>query len=196
MIRILLCLLFVAMLASDSFCQRRFFGRIEGEPVSIVLTVDQLRRTPTWSTDEQNEPPLSVGKAIAAAKLAVSKEFPKLKDKQWTVSVVLTEEHSSINTDQHFTDSTGIEYYADDHELTIVSGKWVYRVRLTWQPVCRQWPHCSFCTKRTDCCADGRHSRSTKKISEPAEFRLATERYKCPNKAMVAKCSIKRSDLR
>jgi hypothetical protein len=135
MIRTIFFLVLASMLGSDAFCQQRHLGRIDGEPVSIVLSVDQLGRAPSWSSDDDGEPPLSVGKAIKAAKLAVVKEYPNLKDKDWTVSVALEEETSSINTGDHFTDSDGIEYYCDDVELTIVLDRWVYWVRLTWQPV-------------------------------------------------------------
>lgn len=135
MIRTILLLVVASMLGRDALCQQRHFGRIDGEPVSIVLSADQLSRTPSWSSDDDSESPLSVGKAIKAAKLAVAKELPELKDKDWRVSVTLAQETSSINTDNHFTDSDGIEYYCDEDMLTIVLDKWVYWVRLTWQPV-------------------------------------------------------------
>lgn len=135
MIRTVLCLLFAATIGSNALCQQRHFGRIDGEPVSIVLSADQLSQTPDWSSDDQDEPPLSVGKAIAKAKIAVAKKFPKFKDKNWTVSVILAEEHTSINTDHHFTDSDGTEYCADVARLTFTLQKWVYWVRLTWHPL-------------------------------------------------------------
>jgi hypothetical protein len=135
MIRAILSIVLGLLLGSDAFCQQRHFGRIDGEPVSIVLSVDQLSRSPSWTSNDDSEPPLSVGKAIKAAKLAVAKEFPKLKDKDWTVSVSLERETSSINTGNHFTDSEGIEYFRDEEMLTLVLDRWVYWVRLTWQPL-------------------------------------------------------------
>lgn len=134
MIRTILLLALVSVIGRDAFCQQRHFGRIDGEPVSIVLSADQLNRAPSWSSDDGGEPPLSVGKAIKAAKLAVAKEYPELKDKDWSVSVTFAQETSSINTDDHFTDSDGIEYYCNDIASTIVLDRWVYWVRLTWQP--------------------------------------------------------------
>ncbi len=133
--RTVLSLLIALILERDALCQQRHFGRIDGESVSVVLSADQLSRAPSWSNDDKDEPPLSVGKAIAAAKLAVAKEYPTMKDKKWTFSVILSEEHKSINTDQHFTDSDGKEYFSNESALTFTLDKWVYWVRLTWHPV-------------------------------------------------------------
>ncbi len=136
MIRIALVMLCSIGVCSTSLAQQRHFGRINGTPVSVILTSDQLIDAPTWLNETEDEPPLSVGKAIERAKSAVAKEYPTLKDKKWSVSVVLREESDSVNSGHHFTDSDGTEYYkANTEEWDLTTPKWVYWIRLTWTPM-------------------------------------------------------------
>lgn len=183
MIRTILLLALVSVIGRDALCQQRHFGRIDGEPVSIVLSADQLSRAPSWSSDDDGEPPLSVGKAIKAAKLAVAKEYPELKDKDWEVSVTFAQETSSINTDNHFTDSDGIEYYSKEDRLTIVLDRWVYWVRLSWQPVVGNGLTAHFSPNiPVAILMDGTAvlpSKITKPTSEP-EFRVRYRKLRMP----------------
>lgn len=134
MIRIVVHLMLVMSLSGSALSQQRHFGRLDGEAVSVVLTSEQLASAPTWKGGDE-EPSLSVGKAIRAAKSAVATEYPGLKVQDGTVSVAFLKENSSINSGDHFTDRRGVEYFRDDVETTIVTDCWVYWIRLTWTPV-------------------------------------------------------------
>ena len=51
----------------------------DGTAVGIVITDDQRRKSPTWNI-ESGEPPLSISKAIAAAKVWGKKTYTRFDD--------------------------------------------------------------------------------------------------------------------
>lgn len=122
-------------MVTDVRSQQRHFGRIDGKSVSIVLSSDQLVQAPTWNDDDEAEPPLTIGRALKLAKSAVAMKYPNLKHEDWTVTVTLVEEHTAVNTDQHFTDENGIEYYKTGQNEIVFTSSWIYWVRLRSIPV-------------------------------------------------------------
>jgi hypothetical protein len=134
---VLFGLIFVVCMANDARSQQRHFGRLNGKSVSVVLANAQLDRASNWNEAKDAEPPLSIGRAIQLAKAAVATKYPSLKEENWVVTVTLGQECCALNTDQHFTDEDGEEYYKarDKDKEIVIRSCWVYWVRLRSQPV-------------------------------------------------------------
>lgn len=134
-----LAILLIALIGRDSHSQTRHFGHANGKAVSIVISEEQLNRTPRWSKDEL-EPPLSIGKALHSAKNAATKAYPELNKLGTNFRICLVEEHTSINTDHHFTDTDGRQYYRRPINFKFISERWVYWFRVSGFPVFSEGP--------------------------------------------------------
>ncbi len=92
MIRIVLLTLCSIGVGSTLLAQDRHFEAINGTRVSVILTSDQLSNAPTCLYDTEDEPPLSVGKAIERAKSGKSKERIRAAENEESILKIVSKE--------------------------------------------------------------------------------------------------------
>ncbi len=137
MTRIALTFAVLALFANDLLAQIRFMGRQDGDAIFVSLPMEKLSQTPEWDSSHKDElePPISIGKAIRLAKLAVSEKYPQHKNKLWSVSVEFCPEPMAINTGDCPIDDSGNRYFRNNGTLEMTINKWVYWIRFRWSPL-------------------------------------------------------------
>jgi hypothetical protein len=139
---VIFLLLFTFTLTFDDSKPARHIGRIDGEQTLVTISVQDLVDSPSWNPAAEEDPPLSVGRAIRSAKKAVVDRFPEFEKEMHlaTLSVQLVQEHSSVNSGMHSTDKDGKEHIRKGG-LEFVGDRWVYWVQFSWIPPVSDGPN-------------------------------------------------------